>query len=1171
MIELIRLCVGFLAAVFRYRATVGVVTTLARRRRTLALCALFHVVVFAPLLCAAAADNLEDEFSNPPDSARPWVYWFFMDGNLTREGITADLEAMKKAGIGGALYMEVGVGIERGPVEFMSEQWQALIGHAFSEADRLGLQMAMAAGPGWCGTGGPWVKPEQSMQHLVASETTASGPATFDAVLPRPRPRTPFFGEGTLTPDLRKTWEDFYRDVVLLAFPTPEGNARIADVDEKALYFRPPYSSQPGVKPFLPAPAEHAAVPTEQCVASNEIIDLTNKLAPDGRLVWDVPAGNWTIMRFGRTITGQTSRPAPEPGLGLESDKFDPAAIDAHFDAFIETLLKGTGKPGTPGRGLTTLHFDSWEMSSQNWSGKFREEFAKRRGYDLMRFLPAMIGRVVDSNEISERFLWDLRQTAQELVIENHVLRLKELGRRHGLELSIEPYDLNPCSDLTLGGAADVPMCEFWSKGWGFSSEFSCIEAASIAHTMGRPVVGAEAFTAAPGEDWRQHPASMKAQGDWALCAGINRFVFHRYQAQPWLDRFPGMTMGPYGVHWERTQTWWDMVGAYHLYLSRCQELLRRGLFVADILYLSPEGAPNVFRPPSSAVKGNPPDRRGYNFDGCAPDALIERASVKDGQIVFPDGMSYRLLVLPRFETMTPRLLQKVVSLVEDGATVIGAPPRKSPSLTDYPECDQQVQQLAAKLWGTDDAVPQRSVGKGRIVLDAESSQPAETNPLAQARWIWFPEGNPAAAAPVGERYFRRDFEIGGTRVIQSAQATMTADNSFALSVNGTSAGAGNNFTVTQTMEVSALLRPGNNVLTVVATNGDNRPNPAGLIGSLTIRFTDGGTTVVNTDSQWSASITADGTPSAAMELGSFDMPPWPLNATAAWQRDLYPSYDTTAQVLSEMGVPTDFETDGNLRYIHRHDGDADLYFVANPEGQMQTAACRFRVTGRKPEWWDPITGTRRDLPEFSEVDGLTTIPLRLEPFESGFVVFRSPVENVTRPGPNFPEWKAALTITAPWDVSFDPKWGGPEKVVFATLEDWSKRPEPGIQRYSGKVVYRTTFDCPSDTARSRCILSLGTVKNIASVELNGKDLGTVWCDPWRAEIPDGVLQDRENLLTITVANLWVNRLIGDSGLPQDKRLTWTTYKPFHPDSPLQESGLLGPVAVMTEVQRRAD
>ena len=384
-----------------------------------------------------AADELSQVFTNPPEAARPWVYWFFMDGNLTREGMTADLEAMKQAGIGGAIILEVNIGIARGPVEFMSQPWRELLKHAINEADRLGLEIALGAGPGWCGTGGPWVKPEQSMQHLVASETQVAGPSHFDAPLPQPQPRKPFFGEDTLTPELHKIWKEYYRDVVVLAFPTPTSDYRIPDVDEKALYFRAPYSSQKGVKPFLTA--DRAVLPAGQCIASNQIIELSAKLGADGRLVWDVPAGNWTIMRFGRTITGQTTRPAPVPGLGLESDKFTKTALDAHFESFIGNLLKTVGEPQHPGRGLTTVHFDSWEMSSQNWSEQFRDEFRQRRGYDPLRYLPAMLGRVVESVAVSERFLWDLRQTAQELVVENHALRLKELARGHGLKLSIEP------------------------------------------------------------------------------------------------------------------------------------------------------------------------------------------------------------------------------------------------------------------------------------------------------------------------------------------------------------------------------------------------------------------------------------------------------------------------------------------------------------------------------------------------------------------------------------------------------------------------------------------------------------------------------------------------------------------------------------------------------------
>ncbi len=653
-------------------------------RRTLAslLVLMSTLVVARP--AAGQSGDLQKGFRDPPGSARPWVYWFIMDGNLTREGITADFEALRRAGIGGVLMMEVGVGIPRGPVKFMSAEWRELIKHAVNEAKRLGLQMALNAGPGWTGSGGPWVKPEQSMQHLVASAVEVEGPRHFDEALPRPQRRPAFFGDGQLPAELEKAKNEFYRDEVVLAFPTPAGNQRISDIDEKALYVRAPYSSQPGVKARLPSAASYPALPTQAVVAAGRVVDLTTKLDAAGRLAWDVPEGKWTIMRFGRTSNGAGTRPAPQPGLGLECDKFDPAALDAHFDAFVGALVREIGAPqNSAGAGWTTLHIDSWEMGAQNWTAAFRAEFRRRRGYDPLRYLPAISGRVVDSMEVSERFLWDLRQTAQELVIENHVEHLQALGKKHGFGLSMEPYDMMPCADMSVGAVADVPMCEFWL--YGFNTTYSVIEASSIGHTCGRPIVAAESFTSTDAERWQAYPGSMKVLGDWAFSSGVNRFVFHRCQHQPWLDRQPGMTMGPYGVHWDRTQTWWDMAGAYHEYVARSQFMLRQGLPVADVCFLVPEGSPQVFRPPASATRGDPPERLGYNFDGCAPETLLARMSVKDGRLALPDGMSYRVLVLPEVPTMTPGLLRKVRDLVKGGATVIGLPPAKSPSLSGYP------------------------------------------------------------------------------------------------------------------------------------------------------------------------------------------------------------------------------------------------------------------------------------------------------------------------------------------------------------------------------------------------------------------------------------------------------------------------------------------------------
>ncbi len=664
--------------------------------------------------------SLNAQFINPPDAARPGVYWYFLDGNRDEAAMTAELETMARSGLGSALIQEVDLGIPRGPVNFMSESWEKMFVHAVRDAERLGLEIMLGSGPGWAGSGGPWVKPEESMQHLVASSTNVTGPSRFQGTLAVPPPKKPFF--DTLSPELKARRDAYYSDVTVLAFPTPAGTAEIPDADEKALYYRPPYTSRPGVKPFFAAARPEQAAPAESAIASGKVVDLTSKLRPDGTLDWEVPAGNWTVMRFGARNNGANSRPAPHAGYGFESDKFSAEALDDHLQQYAVKLLQQVG-PRKEGVGWTMMHIDSWEMGSQNWTPKFREEFTRRRGYDPQPWYPAYTGRVVDSAEKTERFLWDLRQTAQELVIENHAGRMKKFAHDNGMTLSIEPYDMNPTADLEMGAVADVPMGEFWAN--TYDSSFSCIEAASIAHTMGRPVVGTESFTAR--DAYMLHPAVLKNQMDWAFATGVNRILFHTFQHQPLgKEALPGMMFGPYGVNWNSNQTWWPMVDGVHRYITRCSYLLRQGVTVADILYLTPEGAPQVFRAPASALTSDDPilpDRLGYNFDGCAPGILIARAQVKDGRIEFPGGSSYRVLVLPQIATMTPALLAKISQLIEAGATVIGEPPSRSPSLVGYPESDAQVRKAAAAIWGSDEVpseVGERTYGKGRIFWGGE-------------------------------------------------------------------------------------------------------------------------------------------------------------------------------------------------------------------------------------------------------------------------------------------------------------------------------------------------------------------------------------------------------------------------------------------------------------------
>jgi len=970
-----------------------------------------------------AAGDLEKSFVNPPDSARPGVYWYFMNGNLNGPEMTADLESMKAAGLGNLVFLEVDIDEPPGgPVAFMSPEWQELFVQSVRDAERLGIDITLGIGPGWCGSGGPWVKPEQAMQHLVFSSVELKGPRGYSAVLPLPEQRSTQF---------HKMASPYYEDVAVLAFPSRK--PIIADIDEKALYERGPYSIWKQVKPHLPASVSYEEPGPAGVIQPSEIVDLTKQLKPDGTLNWEVPAGEWTIVRMGRRPTGASSRPAPSTALGLECDKFDVKALEFHLDQYVGKLLQKIGQRSNE-HGLTTLHMDSWESGAQNWTPSFLDEFKKRRGYDARPWLPVYTGRAVQSLEMSERFLWDLRLTGQELVLENHAGAVKTYGRKHGLSLSIEPYDMNPAGDLDLGAVADVPMAEFWNN--SVDSAYSCFESTSIAHLMGQPIVSAEAFTSVGGLD--AYPWSLKNQADWAFCVGINRIVFHTFAHQALGDAYkPGMAFGPYGVHWHRNQAWWPMVSAYHRYLTRCSELLRQGVTVSDVLYLTPEGTPHIFLPPPSALEGSGvlADKKGYGFDGCSPKILMARAEVKDGMIAFPGGSSYRLMVLPQVETMTPGLLAKIRDLVIAGAAIAGAPPVKSPSLAGYPACDDKVQELAKELWGSLDApqtVTKRSYGKGFIHWGGVLSPPAPT--------------------------------------LQQNQA----------------------------------------------------------------------------------------------------LPP------------LYPSYDLTASLVAGMGVKEDFTATGPVRYGHRRTNDRDIYFVSNRSGAPIKADCRFRVGRGSPQLWNPVTGEQRSLLQFERADGLTVIPMEFDAFQSFFVVFGGEdAKPASKADKNFPELKTVQELFGAWEVAFDPKWGGPERIAFDTLQDWTTRPEPGIKFYSGIATYRKTFNL-TRIPEGKAYLDVGVVHDMARVKLNGKDLGVVWCAPWRVEVT-GAIKAGDNQLEIEVVNRWANRMIGDKQPPdangrtvdcppgflggekiQAGRYTFSTSDPYEQQSPLLPSGLLGPVQIMT-------
>ena len=686
---------------------------------------LMLLLVAVPLVTPpASAADLAGDFKNPPAAARPWTYWFWINGNLTREGITADLEAMARVGIGGVLIMEVarpGGMAPAGPVAFASPPWRELFKFAVTEAARLGLQVNMNNDAGWCGSGGPWVTPEDSMQQLVWTATTVNGPGRFEGVLPAPQGRA--------------LQRDYYRDIKVLAWPafagesalnaahaaiplSPKKAARKAKAAQKA-------KAAPKGKAARKAKevASPAATPNPgPALAPEQILDLTDRMDATGKLTWDAPAGRWTVLRLGHTSTGRTNRPAPLSGEGLDCDKLNPEPLQRHFDAFIAKLTQDVGPLN--GKTFTMTHIDSSEVGTQNWTPRMFEEFRRRSGYDLAPWLAVLAGgRTVGDAERTNRFLWDFRHARAAMYAEYYAGAMQKLAHDHGLKLSIEAY--GPSGEfidpLRYAARTDVPMGEFWIMRWGAWHLESSRLIASAAHALGKPIVGAESFTSMPANDaWTEHPYSVKTTGDWAFCEGINRFIFHRTVMNPWGAALaPGMSFGGFGFHVDRMQTWLEPGRAWLRYVARCQTLLQRGDFVADVCRLVLEGekygqSPGMATlPPSYA-----PLPVGTNFDYLSDEVMMDDLSVRDGRLVTKAGMNWRVLQLPESSAMTPQQARKIRDLVRAGAVVVGPRPERSPSLRDYPQCDEEVRAIAAEVWGDCDGrtIKEHALGTGRVI-----------------------------------------------------------------------------------------------------------------------------------------------------------------------------------------------------------------------------------------------------------------------------------------------------------------------------------------------------------------------------------------------------------------------------------------------------------------------
>jgi hypothetical protein len=499
--------------------------------------------------------DLAKAFLAPPDSTRPYVLWMWMGTNISKHGITLDLEAMRDAGIGGATIFSLadtvtpwaGVILKSPTPQIVTytEPWWEMLRHAASECRRLGLELILHNCAGYESSGGPWITPELSMQEVVWSEQHVSGgkvAITLSRAIVDPHPHAmfpivyiPSLGKDGIP--LVEARHSYYRDIAVLAVPA---------------------TGSPKVE---------------------EVIDLRAKMDAKGELVWDAPAGDWTIYRFGHTTTGAMIQPAQWGAMGLECDKMSRDAVTFHCRHVLDDIKRHVGDLiGNPG--LSTFYFDSYEAGDPTWTPKMPDEFKSRRGYDLIPFLPILAGRTLVSDSETARFKQDFKRTVMDLYRDCYWATPRAIAHEYGLEFVAEPYE-GPWDTKEVVKYLDHANMEFWTH----NGKYSPVANRSVndtAHALGQRIVGAEAFTTGPQlAGWQAHPAWLKPIGDAAFCDGVNRMNIHHFVQQPWgPEHQPGNAMGQWGIHLGRYQTWWEPGKAWFKYLWRCQTLLQCGNFV---------------------------------------------------------------------------------------------------------------------------------------------------------------------------------------------------------------------------------------------------------------------------------------------------------------------------------------------------------------------------------------------------------------------------------------------------------------------------------------------------------------------------------------------------------------------------------------------------------------
>ncbi|WP_448664038.1 glycosyl hydrolase [Sphingomonas sp. CJ20] len=943
---------------------------------------------------------------------------------------------------------------------------------------------------------------------------------------------------------------------------------------------------------FRMAPAVEARPPAtgaEGAIDPAAVIDLTDRLAPDGTLRWTPPPGRWTLLRLGHTTTGHRNVAASDAGRGLEVDKFDPDAVDFQFDNSVGVLARAAA----PYLGTTfdRIMIDSYEAGLQNWTAKLPHWFAARKGYAITPYLPALTGRIVGNADLSDRFLFDFRETLSALMADHYYGRMEARANAIGLRFYAEPYGPGAFDTLQVSGRTQMPTSEFWTRTpWTDNRTLKMVS--SAAHVYGKPVIAAESFTGeAQTSRWQDYPYAMKALGDQMFALGLNHMIFHRYAHQPNPNAAPGMVMGPWGINLERSNTWFAQARPWMQYLARSQYLLRQGRPVADILFFTGEETPyqaEYVRPdvsPDSNPKigqyFDPQIPPGYQYDLVNAEVLLTRARVKDGRIVLPDGAEYRLLVLPAtLASMTPRLATRLRALVEQGAVILG--PRPTHSMTMAGDADFRAATEA--LWGSGDAP--RRVGAGMVfpkggVLDAMAA--LKVAPDAQCRTAT-PDGQVVWAhrrLARSEMYFvanrqrRAETVTCRFRVGDAAPAlwdaetgTITKPVLFASDAAETRvtfdlSPAGSTFVMLApdpaAKPVGWVARDGVRVAEVDPAPAPPAPAPA---DSFTLSLwakpdidlrvlpdekTEGRVNETGKNYLINARSGRDvhgaGTAIAGLALGRNGAMVIeradPDHVPAVLVSRVPVSGWTHVALVYDRGTPSLYLNGKHVRTGLR---SGRMVFAGGSDAPSPNGVTYFFEGNATPLRTVP-RAMRADEIAAEAAGGpppppAVATPVTVERDASGgmrALVWASGRYTLEGGGGFVARVPAPVIVTGPWTVRFQPGRGAPDSVVLPGLASLSRHGDDGVRHFSGTATYTRSIDVPARALGRgrRVFLDLGRVEVLAGVTVNGRELGVVWKEPYRVDITD-VVRPGANALSLTVSTLWANRMIGDAALPEE-------------------------------------